>query len=1501
MALDNEFQIIFGADTAPLRSEVQKASDSVEKFGEDVKKAAGESSKGFDELRKGIKGIPEAFSKVANGSVVLNRIAGNLEGAGKAAIESTKAFKSLEGAPLQTMQKLDAAIRVVKTTLATGFKANLDTTGLSPQVFAKVAQEVEHAQTALSQLGLTATQSQAIVKGLIATFQGGFTGQIVAELQKAGVSVEQFQRALASLTGGTNLSPLVNILAKVQAESTRAASTLGVFGNALEQIGADGRAPLSSLDQLEKKIGHLKTVLSGNFDSPIEGIKVPAVDFTKLESEVRQGTAALLNFGNTAQNATTQAAQSFSELKGSTSGIAETFNKVAQSSVVLTKIDQSIDAASVSAEEAAKKFALLGNAPLNNLEQLDAELHRIKATLASGLKASVDTTAINPQVFDKAASEVELLIAALKGLASTSLATNAAAANLQQTFNQGFEEGITDELKRAGVSIDQFKAALSKLSVGGLNLTPLTQSLDQIEEEAGQTRKSLETLGQAPIDDLKALDSQLRIIRETLSSKLSANLDTSNISGATFAKAAEDVDKLRAAIAQLGLSSTNTTATAKNLSVAFSQGFTQGIIEELQKAGVSVDQFRDALSKLTGVGGANLAPLIQVLDSIQAESAGTTTAIKNIGGALQGVSVLAKAPINDLVKLDEELKVIKSTLASGFDPAIEQINLKPADFSGVQTAINQASESVESFGQTVQQTVSNSVQSIDGLKTAAAAIPAAFDKAEASATGLDKIGQTIERAGGAAQRGAKDFAKLGRVPLGDLKKLDAELRTIRNTLASGFKPAIDSIKLIPANFSKATQAANQFGAAAGKLKTNSNSAALALTDISRVAQDLPFGFIGIANNINPLVDSFARLKRETGSTGGALKALVGSLTGAGGLGLAIGVVTAAFTIYQNGILGFNRKTKEAKDSFEDFKASLRDSAAITDDAVGSVEGEIVRVRALASVVGDLNKSTAERKSALSELQSINKNYFGDLTLEAAALGRVTSATEEYTKALIQQAIVKGFSDEVTKLSTELRKQETVLQKVAKKYVTLNDEIEKVKTDKAIGAGGGNAAAALAGGVNDASEELNKQIGIVGDLRNQMNDLTGAMSKAVEQQLKFKSLDITGPKTDKQDAKLKVLKQELSDLQGQLEKINKLREAGVLPKFKEDDAENIAKKILDLLQKIDAREVEIKIKPKLEIDPELNELEIDKIEAEANRRLAFTKMQAPLSLVIDTKGPAISRLQDSSNEALRRAGLTEYKIPSVEIGKIQIPANGVEIAGGIAAIVKSAQDKLKENLEASKAKIKIQIAADNLGVSDQQFQGVIAQFQNMGFTAAEAFNLAIKQTLSSKLSGIIQQGVGNAFVAIGEGLSDVFNGGGLAKAAEGFLGVIGGVLQEVGKQMILASSLVIALQEALTQLFANPAAGLAIGIGLVALGGILKKIKLTKGPQKFAEGGLVMGPTVGMIGEAGPEMVIPLNRANQFLDNVGGVDVSGELRIRGNDLVMAIARNTGSISRKGGGF
>ena len=119
------------------------------------------------------------------------------------------------------------------------------------------------------------------------------------------------------------------------------------------------------------------------------------------------------------------------------------------------------------------------------------------------------------------------------------------------------------------------------------------------------------------------------------------------------------------------------------------------------------------------------------------------------------------------------------------------------------------------------------------------------------------------------------------------------------------------------------RSANAATLSLNKLKPGSDQATNSLINLSRVAQDAPFGFLGIANNLNPLLESFQRLKESTGSMSDALAALKSSLMGPAGLGLALGVVSSLLISFGDDLFSSKASMNEyqkaisgAKDEYE---------------------------------------------------------------------------------------------------------------------------------------------------------------------------------------------------------------------------------------------------------------------------------------------------------------------------------------------------------------------------------------------------------------------------------------------------------------------------------------------------------------------------------------------------------------------------------------------------------
>ena len=158
---------------------------------------------------------------------------------------------------------------------------------------------------------------------------------------------------------------------------------------------------------------------------------------------------------------------------------------------------------------------------------------------------------------------------------------------------------------------------------------------------------------------------------------------------------------------------------------------------------------------------------------------------------------------------------------------------------------------------------------------------------------------------------------------------------------------------------------------AGKqIEDFSKKSRIALTSLSLVAQDLPFGFIGIQNNLPSVISSFGELTREAGGVGGALKQLGSALIGPAGLFLAFSAVTASVTylIQKYGSLG-NAVTALVSNNAKLIQvqnALNKEMAA----GLGNTAGETAKIQILVQTLNSLNEPNKKRLNAYYELKKI---------------------------------------------------------------------------------------------------------------------------------------------------------------------------------------------------------------------------------------------------------------------------------------------------------------------------------------------------------------------------------------------------------------------------------------------------------------------------------------------------------------------------------------------------
>jgi len=217
-----------------------------------------------------------------------------------------------------------------------------------------------------------------------------------------------------------------------------------------------------------------------------------------------------------------------------------------------------------------------------------------------------------------------------------------------------------------------------------------------------------------------------------------------------------------------------------------------------------------------------------------------------------------------------------------------------------------------------------------------------------------------------------------------------------------------------------------------KIPQSANQANSAITNLNRVVQDAPFGFIGIQNNIGPLVDSFGQLKMSTGSTSGALRALAGSLIGPAGVGLAVAAISSALTFAIQGFSSWSRSVKEAKSDTD----KLGESLAI----------ELVQLTTVVGLAQNVAASQEDRNKAIKLLNEEYGKYLPNLKEESISLSNIAEKYNQVVDAMIRQAVVKGLQEEIAKQVAETAKKIIELQLAREKERLELEKGNKVKND-----------------------------------------------------------------------------------------------------------------------------------------------------------------------------------------------------------------------------------------------------------------------------------------------------------------------------------------------------------------------------------------------------------------------------------------------------------------------
>ncbi len=231
--------------------------------------------------------------------------------------------------------------------------------------------------------------------------------------------------------------------------------------------------------------------------------------------------------------------------------------------------------------------------------------------------------------------------------------------------------------------------------------------------------------------------------------------------------------------------------------------------------------------------------------------------------------------------------------------------------------------------------------------------------------------------------------------------------------------------------------------------------------------------------------------------------------------------------------------------------------------------------------------------------------------------------------------------------------------------------------------------------------------------------------------------------------------------------------------------------------------------------------------------------------------------------------------------------------------------------------------DASAVTDQQkkaleIQRATQHFTNL-ITQAKKFNLdtaALQEAQKLRIAEITAQYTESqsTFATAQENINSVLQGS-FANLGNSITNAFAGSKTVLGAFMgafiqtatsIMAANLATSMSGAVdsgtkTAASFGPAAAFVLP-GLVA-GAMAVVSKAFNKVPKFAQGGIVSTPTLGMFGEypgasRNPEVVAPLDKLKGMLGNSGGsrVQVAGEFRLKGQDLVVALQRANNNRNR-----
>jgi hypothetical protein len=711
----------------------------------------------------------------------------------------------------------------------------------------------------------------------------------------------------------------------------------------------------------------------------------------------------------------------------------------------------------------------------------------------------------------------------------------------------------------------------------------------------------------------------------------------------------------------------------------------------------------------------------------------------------------------------------------------------------------------------------------DGLRFLLSADVADFERAQRDAL------KAAENAAAGIVRAGKNIAGSADY----VKTLQTQLKSFANDIKNGegrfvaFGASVDKNGKIVQNFSK-----------------SAGNASTTLFSLTRIAQDAPFGFIAIQNNIAETVSQFGALVKTSGGVGNALKAVGTQILGPGGVLLGINLLITGITAL---VQRYGSLSAAADALLNPLNEQARIQKVLSSTILQGqkdAQQELVIIDKLYRAATNLNIPLSERNKIVDEIQKRYPAYFKNLSNEEILTGKAADAYKRLREQIIATATSRAIDKELEKqgaaevellqkqheleqqvvsTTATLKKQELQLSGLSKEAkgfdrLALGEQYAELQA-KVAGSTRGLQLANLALADNKkAQDEIKKAQNSLLDIQDQLIKKFGAVTAGVEE---------NSTKTRTARDVLADLQKELAAISAQFKTIN-----FSLDSINEQKIGALNKAFIDLVT--------------LGVSPASSE--IQNIISQINLLAASIQ---------DVKGLDTKQIFQFNKQTIADPnGLKSERL----VLRLPIEVNRDEILKGA------------------------QGAAAALRAGINFIHGDFS-------TAADT----LRKQITDILNGSLVSGIGSIASAIGTALGT----GQINSIFSAFANSIGGFLEEMGKVLIANGIAIEAFKTSLESFQGAPA--IIAGAALVIAGSAFRAF-VSKGADSFATGGTIYGPSNVIAGD-NPEGYkehilsdLQLQKLGRDAGMGGGSGFIAETRIELTQLVIGLKRAGYSISR-----